>query len=69
MITIKTYLDTRRQKKDGTYPIKIRVTNKGNGFLISTGIFCKRENWETNEITKGEIGYKAKNSRLLGKNG
>ncbi len=67
MITIKIYLDTRRQKDDGSCPIKIRVTNNGKDFLISTGISCKKENWFNNEIGKEESSYKAKNTSIHNK--
>ena len=36
MATAKIYLDTRREKKDGQYPIKITIRHKGK-FLLSTG--------------------------------
>lgn len=33
MASIKLYLDTRSLRKDGTYPLKIGVTHKGNFFI------------------------------------
>lgn len=43
MATIKFYLDTRREKKDGLFPIKLNVHNKGT-FFLSTGYSATREN-------------------------
>lgn len=34
MATIKFYLDTRREKKDGLFPIKLNVHNKGTFFSL-----------------------------------
>lgn len=67
MITLKTYLDTRRQKENGSYPVKIRVSQNGKDFLISTGISCLEENWQEGKIGRGEVGYQAKNTQLHNK--
>lgn len=67
MITLKTYLDTRRQKANGSYPIKIRVTQNGKDFLVSTGISCLEQNWDEDKISRGEVGYQAKNTKLRNK--
>lgn len=45
MIYIKNALDKRRAKLDGTYPIVIRVSFKGQSRSISTGLTCKAKDW------------------------
>lgn len=42
--SIKPVLDTRKARKDGTYPLKLGVSHKGY-FQISLGIFLKPEQW------------------------
>lgn len=63
MADAKFYLDTRNQKKDGTYPIKIYVRHRGK-FLISTGLYSKNETWEGSGFSKKEPNYRVKNSTL-----
>lgn len=63
MANVSFFLDRRRIKKDGTYPIKLYVHHQ-KGFFIST-IFCaKEENWGTNQYSKAEPNYTAKNMAL-----
>lgn len=64
MITTKFYLDTRVSKKDGTFPIKINITQARKVIYISTGFSTKTENWEDNQFTSSEPNYRAKNVRL-----
>ena len=63
MATIKFYLDTRREKKDGLFPIKLNVHNKGT-FFLSTGYSATREKWNGVEFTNKEVNYKTKNAAL-----
>lgn len=63
MATANYYLDTRRMKKDGTYPIKINVQHKGH-FLISTEFTASKEGWTGIEYSRKEVNYKTKNARL-----
>lgn len=63
MATANYYLDTRRIKKDGTYPIKINVQHKGH-FLISTEFTSSKEGWNGIEYSRKEVNYKTKNARL-----
>lgn len=63
MATISLYLDTRRAKKDGTYPLKLNVRNKGQ-FLLSTGYSVLKERWDGNGYTNKEPNYKTKNAAL-----
>lgn len=52
MATLKTILDTRSEKKDGTYPVKVSVFHKGSTFYLSTDISVKKGNWENGEVTE-----------------
>lgn len=52
MASIKPYFDTRTARKDGTYPLKLSVTHKGNTVLISLQIYLLPECWDAK---KGEI--------------
>lgn len=46
MATIKTILDTRRAKSDGTYPFKLRVFLDTKYQDVSLSIFLKTEDWD-----------------------
>lgn len=63
MVTIKFYLDTRRIKKDGLFPLKLNVHNKGT-FFLSTGYSVLQERWSGNEFTNKEPNYRTKNAVL-----
>lgn len=65
MPTIRIVLDTRRAKKDNTFPVKIGVFNERD-MLFNTGISSKKENWDnTNSlVTKADINYKTKNAAI-----
>lgn len=63
MATAKFYLDTRRIKDDGTYPLRIAINNKGR-FLLSTGLSISDKNWSGSELTNRESNYKTKNAML-----
>lgn len=60
MSNIAFYLDTRRAKKDGTFPVKLYV-NHHKRFNISTPFSSTEANWDVNQYTKAEPNYKAKN--------
>lgn len=63
MATVKFYLDTRRAKKDGTYPIKLLVRHRGK-FLVSTPFSAAEGEWTNNEYTKKANNYKARNAGI-----
>jgi integrase/recombinase XerD len=46
MATTKAFLDTRRVRQDGTYPIKIRVAKDRKAFLHSLNVFLKANDWD-----------------------
>lgn len=48
--SIKVSLDTRRSKKDGTYPLILRLTHDRKTTSIKTGIFLKKEDWDTEKL-------------------
>lgn len=47
MATVKFYLDLRREKKDGVYPLKLSINNKDKGFYISLGVNLKPQHWDS----------------------
>lgn len=49
MATAKLTLDTRSTKKDGTHPVKLYVSHRGEDFFISTNISAKTEDWRGKE--------------------
>lgn len=63
MVTIKFYLDTRRAKKDGLFPLKLKIHNKGT-FFLSTGYSALQERWTGSEFTNRELNYRTKNAAL-----
>ena len=60
MATASFYLDTRRSKKDGTFPIKINVRHN-NKFLVSTEFSATPETWTGTEYSKEAKNYKVRN--------
>lgn len=46
MAALKFYLDTRHARKNGTFPLKICITQKGETALISVSVFLTREQWD-----------------------
>lgn len=60
MVTVKFYLDTRRVKKDGTFPLKLNVFHRGQ-ILISTKFSSSKRNWTGVEYTNKEPNYRTKN--------
>lgn len=46
MATATAYLDTRRRRDDGTYPLKITVSHHGKVAHIALGIHLKRDQWD-----------------------
>lgn len=63
MVTVNFYLDTRRMKGNGKYPIRIHIRHKGK-FLISTKFDAYVDTWGGNEYNRKEANYKAKNIAL-----
>ena len=45
MIYLKPSLDTRRKRKDDTYPVILRLSFNGKSRSIPTGIYCKPKEW------------------------
>ncbi|MGC6431243.1 MAG: phage integrase SAM-like domain-containing protein [Jejuia sp.] len=62
MANVKTALDTRRAKSDGTYNVIYRITHEKKIYTINSGVVIRKEFWEAN---KSEISKKHPNSRLL----
>lgn len=63
MANISFYLDKRRARKDGAFPVKLYV-NHYKRFLISTPFSATEENWDVNQYGKSEPNHKAKNIAL-----
>jgi site-specific recombinase XerD len=60
MATVNFFLDTRRAKSNGSYPIKLRIQHNGK-FLIGTEFSAVPGNWIGNEYSKEAKNYKTKN--------
>lgn len=54
-------IDTRSKKKDGTYPILLRISASSGSLPISTGYAVPKQYWDDGkrEIKKGYNGYKS----------
>jgi hypothetical protein len=39
-------LDTRSQKKDGTYPLKLRIIHHEKSTAIGLGVYLKESDWD-----------------------
>lgn len=65
MITSKIVLDTRTQRKDGTFPVKLYVSFNREVTRVGTGYYSTRENWDDDTyFNKKEPNYKIKNTRI-----
>lgn len=60
MATVKFYLDKRRQKKDGTYPIKLNVFHNKQ-IMIATQLSASEKEWNWNEYSVRAQNYKPRN--------
>lgn len=60
MGNVSFYLDRRRSKKDGSFPIKLYVSHHKK-FHVSTPFTSLEDNWDINQYSKSEPNYKAKN--------
>lgn len=63
MATLNTFLDMRRQLRDGSYPIKFNINHYGQ-IVISTGISTLKGALLGNMIQKKDPDYKPKNALL-----
>lgn len=63
MATIRLYLDKRRSKQDGSYPIKI-VINHRKDIMINTPYSVKEKEWKNNRIVKSVSNSEAKNAKI-----
>lgn len=46
MATATLYLDKRARKKDGTYPLKVTISHKGNTARIALGLSLASDQWD-----------------------
>lgn len=63
MASVRYYLDTRREKKNGQFPIKLYIKHY-NKFLVSIEYSSSKENWTGTEYSSKEPNYKTKNAIL-----
>ncbi|RGM26950.1 site-specific integrase [Bacteroides sp. OM08-17BH] len=63
MATVGFYLDTRRAKNDGQYPIKLRVFHNSK-FYVKTIFSSTPELWDGNGFSNKSPNYKARNISL-----
>ncbi len=64
MIKTSYYLDTRRARKDGTFPVKILVSANGTNFLLSVGMTSGQSEWTGDGFSKRDPNAKVKNIYL-----
>ena len=62
MANIKTLLDLRRAKSDGTFNIIFRITDYKKVFTINSGVSLQQNYWDEK---KGQVGKSHPNSKLL----
>lgn len=58
---ILPYINRKRIKSDGTTAVLCRVSIDGKSILITTGIFCRPEEWDSRT---GTIRQPRENNRL-----
>lgn len=46
MASTKVFLDRRRAKANGTFPLKIRVTHQQDSFVYSLSIYINETQWD-----------------------
>jgi hypothetical protein len=51
MVKLKTVLDIRRTKSDGTYPIVIRITNYKEVKYYTIGLSAVKKQWDESTAT------------------
>lgn len=66
MANLKIILDTRRARKDGTYPVKLQISHKGRVGQISTDIYALPEQFESGLLNRNAQNWKTKNMVLQG---
>ena len=53
MASTSLYLDQRYKREDGTFPVKIKASFRGNkGFLIPTSMRISPDQWDGNEVVR-----------------
>lgn len=60
MATVHYYLDTRRIKANGKYPLRIRVQHRGK-FLVSTDFDATPDTWNIDSYNRKESNWQSKN--------
>ena len=53
MATAKIYLDKRKAKADGTFPLRITISHRGNTAHMTLGIAIRADQWNaaTSKVT------------------
>ncbi len=62
MVTIKPYLDCRKQKQDGSYPLKLRISSKRKSFYLATSFSLETKHWDQKKL---KVRSHHPNHRLL----
>lgn len=65
MANVKTTLDTRRAKSDGTYNIIYRITHHKKVYTINSGYSVPESLWNNNEVSKLHPNAKLINIKLF----
>lgn len=64
MVTSGFYLDERRMKNDGTYPIKVRIIRDRKVAMVNTGLSCAADDWVNERVAKRAMNAIQKNALL-----
>lgn len=64
MVTSGFYLDERRAKNDGTYPIKVRIIRDRKVAMVNTGLSCDACDWVNERVSKRAVNAIQKNALL-----
>lgn len=49
MASVRVYLDTRKERKDKTYPLKLNVSHRGS-FQVNLKVYLEKEQWEAGKV-------------------
>jgi integrase len=55
----------QKERKDGSYPVVLSISLNRKTKIISTGYYCKKENWLGDKFSKKHPNYITRNRHLL----
>lgn len=54
-----------KKRKDGTFPLVLRITKNRKSKIISLGITCRKENWKDSQLSKKHSNHSNDNRIIL----